>query len=163
MIFAETENTLGSLALLTYIATLLPSSLRAVFPRLRPNPSLKILLKHRRNIGIGAWLLATAHVYVVIHQRHLAILNLDFYVQSVSGLLLLLIFWLLALTSNNWSIKKLKSRWKKLHSLTYPAALILLWHIWEKMTEPWTLTTAMSIILLMSTLYMIGVRKYLRL
>jgi methionine sulfoxide reductase heme-binding subunit len=163
MITAATDNTLGFLALLAYIATLLPSNLRVVFPVLQPSHFLKMLLKHRRTIGICAWVLAMAHVYFVIHQHHLAISDLNFYLQSMSGLGVTLIFGLLALTSNRWSMKKLKSRWKQLHNLTYLAPFLLLWHILDKMLGPWTFTTGIAIVLLIPTLYLIGIRKYLQL
>ncbi len=163
MTTVATDNAFGFLALLAYIATLLPSNLRAIFPILRPSHCLKTFLKHRRIIGICTWVLAVAHVYCAIYQRHLAISSLDFYLQSMSGLGVMTIFGLLALTSNNWSMKKLRHRWKQLHNLTYLAPFLLLWHILDKMIGPWTITTATAITLLVPTLYIIGIRKYLRL
>jgi methionine sulfoxide reductase heme-binding subunit len=163
MLTVSADNVLGFMAILAYLATLLPSNLRAVFPALRPNHSLKSLLKYRRTIGIGTWLLAIAHIRMAIHHHKIAISTVDFYMKSMNGILLITIFGLLALTSNQWSRKKLKHRWKQLHQLTYVAAFLLPCHIIEKMSGGWTIATVAAIALLIPTLGLVFLRKYIQL
>ena len=59
-----------------------------------------------------------------------------------------LIFTLLTVTSNDWSVKKLKKHWKQLHQLTYLAMVLLTWHVWDKMMGHWTWVTPISLILI---------------
>ena len=70
------------------------------------------------------------------------------------------IFAALAVTSNNWSIKKLKKNWKRLHSLTYAAAFILPWHIFAKMEGHWSILTAVSIVIALDVLRLWLFRQY---
>lgn len=86
------------------------------------------LIKFRRAIGVLAF------TYVVFHMAVWAFLDvqtLDRVVADIikrpyitigmAGFLLLLP---LALTSNNWSVRKLGARWRTLHKLTYGAVLL---------------------------------------
>jgi methionine sulfoxide reductase heme-binding subunit len=164
MIPATTDNTLGFLASLAYITTLLPSNLRAISPTLRFNTAIKTVIKtliqSRRSLGIWTWLLSTAHACVALRQGKPATSIREFFAHSISGLLIITIFGLLTLTSNNWSMKQLKHHWKQLHSLTYVAAFLLLWHIVAKMNGQWTSTTGIVLALLIPTLSIICLRKY---
>lgn len=115
------EHKYGEIALQLLIAGL------AVTP-LRQHLGLN-LIKFRRAIGVMAF------VYVTFHLMVWAVLDvqaLDRVVQDIikrpyitigmAGFALLLP---LALTSNNWSVRKLgAAAWRKLHKLTYLAALL---------------------------------------
>jgi sulfoxide reductase heme-binding subunit YedZ len=68
------------------------------------------------------------------------------YLIYFQGTITLIIFTILAITSNNWSVKKLKKNWKKLHQLTYLATFLLTWHIWDKMSGHWTYLTPVGIV-----------------
>lgn len=111
---------LGAVLALTPLRTLLPH-----------NAIIASLNRHRRYIGVGAC------VYGVLHFLcHLAYQgNVDDILSSFTkpfiwfgsaGLFVLVV---LALTSNNLSMRKLGGRnWKRLHRLAYLAAAILLYH-----------------------------------
>ncbi|MEC4813682.1 MAG: hypothetical protein SAK29_10500, partial [Scytonema sp. PMC 1069.18] len=58
---ARLANVFGYLALLAYIATLLPSILKTVFPNTKGSKILIFLIKNRRFIGITAFILASHH------------------------------------------------------------------------------------------------------
>lgn len=86
------------------------------------------LLKFRRAIGLLAF------IYVVLHMLVWAVLDVQaldrmwadivkrpYVTIGMAGFLLLLP---LALTSNNWSVRKLGPAWRKLHKLVYPAAVL---------------------------------------
>lgn len=55
------------------------------------------------------------------------------------------IFTFLAITSNDYSVKNLKAKWKKLPDLTYIAILVLPWHILDKMQGHWSYITSFAI------------------
>lgn len=127
------EHELGEIALQLLIIGLTFTPLRR-FLKLN-------LLKFRRTFGVLAF------TYVVLHLLVWAILD----VQSLSavwadivkrpfitiGMASLVLLLPLALTSNNWSMRKLGPRWRKLHRLTYPAVIlggvhyIMVKKVWE--------------------------------
>ncbi len=143
---APLANFFGFLALISYIATLLPTILRIVFPQIRNTEICKLLRKHRRQIGLIAFVLALAHGWLLIAKRNIDFFDLDTYWVYIQGVATLLIFTLLAVTSNNWSMRKLKCNWKKLHSLTYLAMFLLAWHVWDKMSAHWSFLTPISLL-----------------
>jgi sulfoxide reductase heme-binding subunit YedZ len=118
----------GEIAIWTLGAVLSLTPLRVLFPRSR---LVNALNRHRRMIGV------TACVYGLLHfSAHVLYEgDLDSLVRSFSkpfiwfGSAGLTILVLLALTSNQWSIRKLGAKnWKRLHRLTYLAAALLIYH-----------------------------------
>jgi len=162
MVTAHTENVLGFLAVLVYSATLLPSSLKVLFPTLKMNAFVQMLLRNQRTIGIWTFILSMAHICAVVSLHRMNLLRPEFYWQSSSGLLIITIFTLLTVTSNNWSIKRLKRNWKRLHSLTYVAALIMPWHIAAKMAGQWTWLTPITVSLPMAAICFYCIRRYIK-
>ena len=138
-------NILGFLALASYIATLLPTTLRIVFPQTKETGIPQWLLKHRRNIGIIAFFLALGHGFLMVQKRNFDFFDIKTFWIYFQGVSTFIIFTLLSITSNNWSVKKLKKNWKQLHKLTYPAMVILIWHISDKMSGHWTYLTPISL------------------
>ncbi|WP_414621451.1 ferric reductase-like transmembrane domain-containing protein [Calothrix sp. CCY 0018] len=154
-------NFLGFLALIAYIATLLPSTFRTVFPNMRSNKILVWLLKRRRHIGIISYVLASNHGLLMIIQKNINLLSADTYIRYFQGILILFIMSLLAITSNDWSVKGLKHNWKKLHQLTYLILLILPWHILDKMSPSWSYLTPLELIIIFLFVYFSIKRKRL--
>lgn len=140
-------NWAGFLATLLYVITLLPTILRIVFPSTRETGIPKALLLQRRMVGIFAFLLAIVHGYLMIVKRELDFFDPQTYWVYIQGIWTFLIFVVLAFTSNDWSVKKLKKNWKKLHQLTYLAMFLLVWHIIDKMWGHWTWLTPASLLL----------------
>ncbi|MGJ8588514.1 MAG: protein-methionine-sulfoxide reductase heme-binding subunit MsrQ [Yoonia sp.] len=124
------------------------------------------LLKFRRAIGVSAFFFVLAHFLVF------AVLD----VQSVSrvweevvkrpyvtvGMVSFLMLIPLALTSNNLSLRKLgAASWRKLHKLTYPAAVLgalhYLWLVKGFQIEP--IIYLMVILALVATRYLTLERK----
>jgi sulfoxide reductase heme-binding subunit YedZ len=54
---------------------------------------------------------------------------------------------LLAITSNDWSVKLLKKKWSKIHQLTYLLVFILPWHILDKMSYSWDYLTPLAVLI----------------
>jgi methionine sulfoxide reductase heme-binding subunit len=118
----------GEIAIWTLGAVLSLTPLRVLFPR---SALVNALNRHRRYIGVSACIYGLIHFSChVLYQG-----DWDDLLQSFSkpfvwfGLLGLSILVLLALTSNNWSVRKLGGkRWKLLHRLAYVAAIVLIYH-----------------------------------
>jgi len=118
----------GEIAIWTLGAVLSLTPLRVLFPR---SAIVNALNRHRRWIGVSACIYGLLHFSChVLYES-----DWDDLLQSFSkpfiwfGLAGLSILVLLALTSNNWAVRKLGGkRWKLLHRLAYVAAIILLYH-----------------------------------
>lgn len=143
-------NLLGFLALISYVITLLPTLLRIVFPRTKTTGLPQWLLKRRRLIGIVAFLFALLHGYLLVEKRQLDFFDPKTFWIYLQGISTFIIFTLLAITSNDWSVKKLKKNWKQLHKLTYVAMFLLTWHVWDKMAGHWTYLTPVAMIAIAS-------------
>lgn len=152
-------NLLGFLALATYVGTLLPTTLRIVAPTLKTSYGVRFLLINRRPLGIVSFLFAVGHAYCVIRKRNFDFGALDTYIASAEGTAMLIIFTLLAVTSNDWSVKRLKRHWKQLHTLTYLAMFLLIWHLTSKMTGQWTWITPFSLGAMVTISLLFLVRK----
>ncbi|TCS66187.1 sulfoxide reductase heme-binding subunit YedZ [Primorskyibacter sedentarius] len=114
------EHKLGELALQFLVAGLAVTPLRR---QLGVN-----LLKFRRMLGLVAFFYVVAHLLVwlvldvqLLGQIWADILKRPYITVGMVGFLLLVP---LALTSNNWSVRKLGPTWRKLHKLTYGAVLL---------------------------------------
>lgn len=114
------EHALGERALQLLILGL------AVTP-LRQRVGLN-LMKFRRAIGVVAFFYVFAHLLVwlvldvqILSQIWADILKRPYVTIGMAGFLAMIP---LAVTSNNWSVRKLGPRWRKLHKLTYAACLL---------------------------------------
>lgn len=140
-------NFLGYLALFSYILTLLPSILRVVFPNTKKAEFIKWLFKYRRRLGVASFWFTLGHGYLLVLKRNFDFFDIQTYLQYYTGVSSFIIFTLLAITSNDWSIKKIGAKnWKTLHQLTYLAILLLLLHIWSNMSGDWTFLTPVGIL-----------------
>lgn len=116
----ELEHALGEIALQLLIAGLAVTPLRRY---LGVN-----LLRFRRAIGLMAFFYVAAHLLVwlvldvqILGQIWADILKRPYITVGMAGFVLLVP---LALTSNTWSVRRLGPGWRKLHRLTYVAALL---------------------------------------
>ncbi len=114
------EHELGEFALKLLIAGLCITPLRK---HLGVN-----LLKFRRAIGVIAFFYVFAHllVWLVLDVQLLGQIWADIvkrpYITVGMGAFVLMLP--LAVTSNNWSVRRLGPRWRKLHKLTYAVCLL---------------------------------------
>ncbi len=114
------EHELGDLALKLLVLGL------AVTP-LRRYVGLN-LIKFRRAIGVLTFFYVTLHLLVwlvldvqVLGQIWADIIKRPYITVGMAAFLLML---LPALTSNDWSVRRLGPRWRKVHRLIYPAAIL---------------------------------------
>jgi len=110
------------------LLTLLVTPAARVLPRLE-------LPRFRRMLGLFAFAYAAAHFlcYAVVDQG----LAIDFIIEDVTkrpyitvGFTALLLLLPLAATSNAAAMRRLGRRWKSLHGLVYPIALLGCWHFY---------------------------------
>ncbi|WP_404787111.1 ferric reductase-like transmembrane domain-containing protein [Altericista sp. CCNU0014] len=144
------SNSLGFLALGGYIATLLPTNLRIVFPQTKQSAMPKWLLKNRRAIGILSFCLTLGHGYLLVVKRDFDFFDPSTFWVYIQGVTTFIILALLTITSNDWSVKRLKKNWKRLHNLTYLAMFLLTWHVWDKMADHWSALTPLGLIVIIS-------------
>ena len=141
----------GFLTLVTYVATLIPSNIIKIFPHTKKWRINTFLLKKRRMLGLTAFSLSINHALISLDKHDINLLHLSTYNTYYTGITCITIFGLLAFTSNNWSIRQLKRKWKILHQLTYVAMFLLLWHIVIMMQDSWTWLTPVALQLLIIT------------
>lgn len=91
---------------------------------------VKWLMLHRRAIGVASFIYALLHVIAyLVHKGHLqTILQEAQTLGLLTGWIALLIFLPLALTSNDYSLRLLRRRWKTLHKAIYLGAALTLAH-----------------------------------
>lgn len=118
----------GEIAIWTLGVVLSLSPLRVLFPRSRVVAALN---RHRRMIGVTACIYGLVHLAChILYEGGLdglvRSLSKPFIWFGVGGLSILVV---LAITSNNWSIRTLGGKnWKLLHRLAYVAAAVLIYH-----------------------------------
>ena len=153
---------LGFAALTAYILTLLPTNLRIVFPLTKKTGIPQWLLKYRRLIGLLSFFLAVLHAFIFFKKRDFDVFDLKTYFVYFQGVSSFIIFTLLAITSNDWSVKRLKKNWKKLQGLTYLAMFLVTWHICDKMTGHWTYLTPVGIAGITATIVLFLCRVWIQ-
>ena len=129
----ELEHLLGELALQLFIVTL------AVRP-LRDWTGIN-LLKHRRALGLITFFYVALHLLVwlvldvgILSQIWADILKRPYITIGMGAFVLMLP---LAVTSHNWSVRRMGAAWRKLHKLVYPIAIlgavhyIMVKKVWE--------------------------------
>ena len=116
----EMEHQMGLWGLWLIIATLTVTPLRTI--------TGISLLKFRRALGLLTFFYITLHMLVWMYydvqflsQIWADIVKRPYITIGMGGLALMLP---LALTSNNWSIRKLGRNWRKLHKLVYAVAIL---------------------------------------
>ncbi len=94
-------------------------------------------------------------------KRNFDVWDIKAYYIYLQGIVLLSIFTVLAITSNDWSVKKLKKNWKRLHRLTYLAMFLLVWHVGDRMFGHWTYLTPLGIIGISGITILFIIRKWI--
>lgn len=119
-------------------------------------------IRYRRMLGLFAFFYATLHVLSYIG------LDLHFDWTAIShdvikhpyvfvGLAAYLTLIPLAATSNNWSVRKLKTRWKALHKLAYLAPMLgvlhYLWLVKKDLSQPLIYGAVLLVLLAIRRIY----------
>ncbi len=117
----------------------------------------KRLLPLRRTLGLYAFMYVCVHFLLFVgldYQFDPALIGDALFEKryALAGLAAFLLLIPLALTSNQWSMRQLKKRWKQLHRLVYLAGVLAVVHyIWlvkQDYLEPILYTLALALMLL---------------
>ena len=121
-----TDDT-GEYAMACFIIVLCLTPLRRLFPRIL---LISALNRHRRLLGLACFFYACLHFTLYFDdglQRLLNEWDNILYVQA--GLAAFFVLLVMAVTSNDWMVRKMGGRrWKKLHRLVYLLIPILFYH-----------------------------------
>lgn len=128
----------GQAAILVYIITTIPGITRRfkISHRL-----IQILMMFRRYIGILMYSLILNH-YMMVSGTMLIfkqILPLPFPVFELFGIAAFTMLFLLFITSNDFSVKRLGIWWDRLHQLTYVIVWLIFAHVALQRLSIWTL------------------------
>jgi sulfoxide reductase heme-binding subunit YedZ len=147
LILPPLANIFGFIALILYFLTLQPGFFRVIHPIFLKNKFLSFVTRHRRKLGILAFLSALVHGVILSLEHQLNFFELETFQRYWPGISLISIFGILAFTSNEWSVRHLKQNWKKLHQITFLAMFVMLYHIFDKV-KTWTYVTPVGIFML---------------
>ena len=128
--YGEVIHSSGELSVRLFMLALITTPLSLMFPG-RALP--RWLLRNRRYLGVASFAYATLHTGVYLEKIGTwpEILSEAGLPEYWTGWAALLVFSLLAATSNDWSVRWLKRSWKQLHRLAYPAAILFFAHwVW---------------------------------
>jgi methionine sulfoxide reductase heme-binding subunit len=134
-------NFFGFLAAITYFITIIPGLIRTLYPAWMRLGWAKFLLKWRRELGVLAFFFALLHGSWIVWERNLNLFSLPTLISYIYGISMSLILTILAITSNDFSVKKFKKNWKKLHNFTFLILILLPLHVLDKMANNWTILT----------------------
>ncbi len=109
------------------ILALMVTPLRQLWPQARP---VRFLARHRRALGVAGFLYALIHtIAYVLDMETMAALLAEWSAPAIlTGWAALLLLLPLGLTSNDAAVRALRSGWKRLQRLAYPAAVLTLVH-----------------------------------
>ena len=109
------------------IVTLAITPIRRFFPKIG---WALWLVQRRRDIGVAAFFYGLAHTvaYVFYKGGFLLILEEAAKVELLSGWVSMILLTMLAATSNDYSVRRLGIRWKRVHILVYIAAPLVFLH-----------------------------------
>ena len=127
LIYGEMLHVTGELSARLVMLTMAITPLRLMFPN-AGWPSW--LSNRRRYLGVSAFAYALLHTVVYLdHKGSLSLIVEEGAAFAMwTGWIALLIFFVLAATSNDASVRALQRLWKKLHRWVYVAAVLLFAH-----------------------------------
>ncbi len=110
-------------------------------------------VRYRRALGLITFFYMVLHVsiWLIDQQFSLEYISEDIMKRRyiLLGALAFVMTFLLAITSNNWSIRKLKKRWKKLHYLVYPILIISWLHFYLQSKSGMTIEAAIYLLIIL--------------
>jgi len=130
-------HTSGGWAVGFLLVAMLVTPLRRHLPQ---SAWVKALVYHRRAIGVASFMYASVHTAVYLERKWGAnlILKEGAQVELASGWIAMALMAALAITSNNTSLRLLKSSWKRLHRSVYIIAVLIFAHWILTAFEPGT-------------------------
>lgn len=161
MFYELIPNILAFITVILYALTLIPGIVHTVAKQFSGNKIVKLLTRYRRQLGIFTFIFGLSHGIAILVVAKVNFSDTGIYLKYFQGLLLLLILFLLAITSNNWSVRHLKSNWKRIHQLTYLVVFLTIWHTIDKMQSGWSIFTPIILFVCLFLISLFTERKFL--
>jgi sulfoxide reductase heme-binding subunit YedZ len=116
---------------------------------LKSNPALLTVLRYRRAIGVASFSYAALHTIIYLERKWGAGLIIKEGVEPslATGWLALAIFAVLAITSNDFSVRIMRRKWKRLHRSVYAASFLTFIHWWLAAFDPMTAYVFVGVLL----------------
>lgn len=158
LFFSRLGVTLGKCAILVFVVTLVPGTATRLGLKHRVFSLIRIF---RRYLGILMYILVFAHSWFVsIFPRLLTwpqsgtIRTFELFGTAASILLFLLF-----ITSNDWSVSRLKVWWYRLHRLVYIIMWLVLFHVGLQRMSIWTILMGAVVTFVMASFVVGYLRK----
>lgn len=144
------EHSTGTWALVSLLLSLAITPLKQIF-------GWPWLLLYRRMLGLFMFFYACLHFLSYLWLDHWfawaeIVEDISKHPYVLVGFTALMLSLPLALTSNQFMMRKLKRRWKTLHQLVYPIAILVILHYWwlvkQDITQPALYALVLAILLL---------------
>lgn len=125
--YGEVVHLTGEFSARLMIVAMAATPLVMMFPGKTPT---RWLIRHRRAFGVSSFAYAAAHTLVYVDRTGVIADLIDDALDPayLTGWIALLIFTALALTSNDASVRRLKTAWRRLHRFVYVAAVLTFVH-----------------------------------
>ena len=152
----------GRAALFMLSLTVLPGMLGRFRIKI---PISYVITRYRRQFGITVFLLAFSHYSLINLAPQLSgIFPLMLWPGLLFmqlGLVALILLFLMFITSNSWSVIKMKDWWKRLHRIVYVILWLVLFHVFlQNKTSFWTIWIgAVAVLEVVSLFYHYLIRK----
>lgn len=125
--YGEILHLSGDFAVQLLIVSLALTPLRLLFPKVKWG---RWLMRRRRYIGVAAFGYGLLHTIIYLQRKAdvARIIDESKDIGLWTGWLALLIMLLLAITSNDFSVRKLRRKWQMVHRTVYVAAALVFAH-----------------------------------
>ena len=148
----------GDWAAWLLLATLAVTPIRLLFGR---QGWVKWAAKRRRDLGVASFAYAAGHLAIYLIRKEVPQIVLAEAAQPylIAGWVAFALFVPLAITSNDISMRALKRRWKSLHRLVYPAAILTFVHWVLSAFDPTTAWIHVGILVAIESIRLIAQRR----
>lgn len=136
----------GRLALLFLLIVITPGILGRFNIQIKATRAITL---YRRRLGILVFLIAFTHYHLVSLPKLVGLepFQFPFPLFQMFGFYALVILFLMFVTSNNLSVKRLGKWWKRFHRLVYIALLFILLHTALQRTSIWSILAGIFFVL----------------
>lgn len=127
LVYGELVHASGEMAARLLIVTMAATPLCLMFPGARLP---RWLLLNRRYLGVASFAYALLHTVTYLERKGDLATIVDEALESgmATGWVAMVLMLLLAMTSNDASVRLLRKAWKRLHRWVYPAAVLTFLH-----------------------------------
>ena len=147
--FAKNRAWFGRIGLLVLLIVITPGILGRFNIQIKVT---RIITLYRRRLGILVFLLGFTHAHIVSLPKVAGTEPNILPLFQRIGITALMILFVMFLTSNNFSVRKLGKWWKRIHRLIYVVVLLILIHTLMQRVSIWSVLAGIFFVLEISSL-----------